>query len=65
MVCTVQCIVSEENHHMYSAMIFSVESDRLRLTRSESSDMFFCDLEEEIWLIEWKNEMFFLWFMKL
>lgn len=30
---------SERSNHMYSAMIFSVASERLRLTRSESGDM--------------------------
>jgi len=32
-------VFEREAHHMYSAMIFSVDSERLRLMRSESKDM--------------------------
>lgn len=31
---------SESTHHMYSAIIFSVVSERFKLRRSESRDMF-------------------------
>jgi hypothetical protein len=35
------CVCGEyrRQYHKYSAMIFSVESERLRLMRSESNDM--------------------------
>jgi ribosome recycling factor len=35
------CVCGEHRrqYHKYSAMIFSVESERLRLMRSESNDM--------------------------
>jgi len=32
-------VFERDAHHMYSAMIFSVDSERLRLMRSESKDM--------------------------
>lgn len=44
----------EEAHHIYSAMIFSVKSDRLRLIRSASSDI--ADKETECVCAQSKRE---------